>query len=75
MRSIRLRGTAIGCLRVRIGVGTVGDRCRMLLIGGTWITFEAPRGKSREYRWRNEGKWMLSVVSTEKTRCRSEALG
>lgn len=62
MRSIRLRGTAIGCLRVRIGVGTVGDRCRMLLIGGTWIIFEAPRGKSRE------GKWMLSVVWTEKTR-------
>ena len=63
MRSIRLRETAIGCLRVRIGVGTVGDRCRMLLIGGTWNLSEAPRGKS------GEGKWMLSVVWTEKTRC------
>ena len=49
MRSIQLRGTAIGCLRVRIGVGTVGDRCRMLLIGGTCIIFEAPKGESGEY--------------------------
>ena len=55
MKSIRLRGTAIGCLRVRIGVGTVGDPCRMLLIGGTWIIFEAPRGRAGRasgcYRW------------------------
>ena len=29
----------------------MGDRCRMLLIGGTWIIFEAPRGESKEYRW------------------------
>ena len=69
MRSIRLRGTAIGCLRVRIGVGTMGDRCRMLLIRGTWNIFEARKGESREYRWKNEGRWMLSVVSTEKARC------
>ena len=67
MRLTLLLGTAIGCLRVRIGVGTVGDPCRMLLIGGTWIIFETPRGGSREYRWNNEGNWMSSMVSTEQT--------
>lgn len=64
MRWTRLRGIAIGCLRVRIGVVIVGGPCRMLRIKGTlkrWDVLGEGEGGEEERRGESEERGVLAV--------------